>query len=124
MAIVKTFGQAVSKYSLKYNGTNVTNRLTALGSLVEENYETGVSVTYNAVGIAKNVLANLGIPPGHWGYYISFAEEIAKYSVHYGGQTLQIRISAIMSYFVTAYQADPSVLTQIAQAVVGTAPPY
>ena len=124
MGIVKTFGQAVKKYATKYSGANVTARLTELGSLVEENYETGVSVTYNAVGIAKNILANLGVPPGHWGYYIAFAEEVARYSVHYGGQTLQIRISAIMSDFVTAYQADPSVLTQIAQAVVGVAPPY
>jgi len=124
MAIVKNLGQAVNKYQLKYDGTNVTNRLTALGSLVEENYETGVSVTYNAVGIAKNILANLGIPPGHWGYYIAFAEQVARYTVHYGGQTLQLRVSALMSYYVTAYQADPSVLTQIAQAIIGTAPPY
>ena len=120
----RSFGQAVNKYALKYNGTNVTNRLTALGTLVEENYETGISNTYSAVEIVKNLLANLGVPPGIWGMYIAFGEEVAKYSVKYGGATLQIRISALEQFFENSFDANPSILTQIAQAIVGIAPPY
>jgi len=120
----RSFGQAVQKYELKYNGTNVTNRLTALGTLVEENYETGVSNTYSAVQIVKNLLANLGVPPAQWGVYIAFGEKVAKYSVKYGGATLQIRISALEQFFENDFDANPSILTQIAQAITATAPPY
>jgi len=120
----RTFGQAVKKYQLKYSGTNVTNRLTALGTLVEENYETGISNTYSAVGIAKEVLANGGIPVSQWGMYIAFAEELAKYSVKYGGATLQSRVNATAQYFENAYDANPAILTQIAQAVLGVSTPY
>jgi len=120
----RSFGQAVNKYSTKYNGTNVTNRLTALGTLVEENYETGISNTYNAVQIAKTVLANAGVPPAQWGMYISFAEELAKYAVKYGGATLQARVNATAIQWENAYDANPSILTQIAQAVLGVSTPY
>ncbi len=120
----RSFGEAVNKYSLKYNGTNVTNRLTALGTLVEENYETGISNTYNAVQIAKGVLENNGVPPALWGMYIAFAEEIAKYSVKYGGSTLQARVNALAQFFENAFDANPSIMTQIAQAILGVSTPY
>ena len=121
---VRSFGQAVNKYALKYDGTNFTNRLTALGTLVEENYETGISNTYDAVGIVKNILANNGVPPGQWAPYIAFGEEVSKYAIKYGGITLQTRVSALMTFFENAQGANPSILTQIAQSIIGVAPPY
>jgi len=120
----RSFSGAVAKYELKYDGTNFTNRLTALGNLVEQNYEEGISNTYDAVNIAKGVLADLGVPPGQWAVYIAFAEKLAKYSVKYGGATLQIRVNALAQYFENAYDANPSVLTQITQAVLGISTPY
>jgi len=124
MPIVKRLGDMRTKYELKYDGTNVTNRLTAVKSIMDARYETAVSAIYNAVEVARNILSEEGVPTGQWAPYIAFAEMVAKAMFSHSGLTLQKEVSGIKSYFVTAYKCDAKVLDRIIEALIGAVPPY
>jgi len=124
MPIVKRLQDMHEKYYLKYDGTNVTTTLTAVKSIMGARYEGAQSVIYNVVETVRGILSDQGVPTGLWATYISFAEILAKLTFSHKGQTLQKEVSGVKNYFVTAYEADPSVLDRIIEAVLGTVPPY
>jgi len=124
MPIVKRLDDMHKKYDLKYDGTNVTNRLNAVKDLMDGRYEAASSVIYNVVETVRDILSDEGVPSGLWAMYISFAERIAKLSFSHKGLTLEKEVSAEKQYFITAYKADPAILDRIIEAVIGMVPPY
>jgi len=124
MPIVKRLSDMHKKYELKYDGTNVTTRLTSVKDLMDSRYEAAVSTIYDVVERVRDVLAEEGVPSGLWAKYLSFAQRIVKLTFSHKGLTLQNEISAEKSYFVTAYNADPAILDRIIEVVIGVVPPY
>ncbi|MCD6487802.1 MAG: hypothetical protein J7K21_01070 [Desulfurococcales archaeon] len=124
MPIVKRLSDMHKKYELKYDGTNVTTRLTSVKDLMDSRYEAAMSTIYDVVERVRDVLAEEGVPSGLWAKYLSFAQRIAKLTFSHKGLTLQNEISAEKSYFVTAYKADPAILDRIIEVVIGVVPPY
>ncbi|MHC1594328.1 MAG: hypothetical protein ACXQT2_03370 [Methanotrichaceae archaeon] len=124
MPIVKRLDDMRRKFETKYDGTNVTNRLTAVKDIMDARYEAATSVIYNVVETVRDILAEEGVPTGLWAKYISFAEIVASLTFSHKGLTLQKEISGVKSYFVTAYKADPAILDRIVEAVIGIVPPY
>ncbi|RLG59003.1 hypothetical protein DRN86_04915 [Candidatus Geothermarchaeota archaeon] len=124
MPIVKRLDDMHKKYELKYDGTNVTNRLTAVEELKNARFEAASSVIYNVVETVRDILSEEGVPTGLWAKYIAFGEIVAKLTFSHKGLTLQKEISGVKSYFQTAYNADPAILDRIVEAVLGVVPPY
>jgi len=124
MGIVKSFKDMHQKYYLKYDGTNVTTRLTAVKDLMDARYEGAVSTIYNVVETVRDILSAEGVPTGLWAKYMSFAQIVAKLTFSHKDLTLQKEIAGVKNYFVTAYKADPAILDRIVEAIIGIVPPY
>jgi len=124
MPIVKRLGDMRAKYEAKYDGTNVTNRLTAVKPIMEARYESATAAIYNAVEVTRNILSEEGVPTGLWAPYIAFAQIVAKTMFSHSGLTLQKEVSGVKSYFVTAQKCDPAILDRIIEALIGAVPPY
>jgi len=124
MPIVKSLADMERKYYTKYDGANVTARLTAVKSIMDARYEGAVSTIYNVVETVRDVLSSEGVPTGQWAMYMSFGQIIAKLTFSHKNLTLQKEIAGVKNYFVTAYKADPAVLDKIVTAILGIVPPY
>jgi len=124
MPIVKRLVDMHRKYELKYDGTNVTNRLTNLKEIMDIRYESAQSIVYEVVETTRNILSEEGVPTGQWATYISFAEQLARLTFSHKGLTLEKEANGLKSYYITAYKADPTILDRILEAVLGAVPPY
>jgi hypothetical protein len=124
MPRVREIGDMISKYTIKYDGANVTAVLTAIKALMESRYEAASSPIFNAVETARRILSDKGVPPAQWGVYLAFAEQVASYQFSHSGLTLQKVLSGIKSYFVTAHGADPTILDSIIAELTGVTPAY
>lgn len=124
MPIVKTLKDMHQKWYVKYDGANVTTRLTAVKALMDARYEGASSVIYDVVERVRDILSEEGVPTGLWATYISFAEMCAKLTFSHKGVTLQKEVGGLKNYFVSAFKADPAILDRIIEAVLGVVPPY
>ncbi len=124
MPIVRTFADAREKYVTKYDGANVTARLTAVGEIKNRRYQAGSSTIYNIVETVRGILESSGVPALAHGMYYAFAQKITKLTFSHSGATLSQMVSGLKAQWVTAYKADPAILDKIILAVLGTVPPY
>jgi len=124
MPIVKRFQDMKAKYEKKYDGANVTTRLTAVKTLMDSRYEGAVSSIYNIVETVRDILSSEGVPTGQWAPYLAFGQILGKLMYSHSNVTLQKEVSGVKSYFVTAHKCDPAILDKIIEAVIGAVPPY
>jgi len=124
MPIVKRLSDMRNKYELKYDGTNVTNRLNAVKDIMDARYEAAQSVIYEVVEAARDVLSEEGVPTGQWATYMAFVQEIASLTFSHKGLTLQKEIAGRKSKYVTARKADPAILDRLIELVIGKVLPY
>jgi len=124
MPIVKSLKDMEQKYYTKYDGANVTTRLTAVKSIMDARYEAAVSTIYNVVETVRDILSSEGVPTGLWATYLSFGQIVAKLTFSHKDLTLQKEIAGVKNYFVTAYNADAAILDKIVTAILGIVPPY
>lgn len=124
MPIVKNLRDMYRKYEAKYSGANVTAVLTVVKPLMEAAYQGATIVMYDVVERTRVLLSNLGIPSTQWGKYISFAEKLAKKTFSFTGATLIVEATALKNEWVTAHGADPRILDDIINLIVGVTPPY
>jgi len=124
MAQTKSFYGMTQKYDIKYDGDNVTTKLTAVKDIMVARYEASSSVIYNAVETARDVLSNEGVPTGQWAPYIAFAEVLAKLTFSHKGATLSKEVAGLKSAYVTMHGCDGTVLDKIIQSILGTLPAY
>jgi len=124
MPLVKSFYAMNEKYDVKFDGDNVTTKLTAVKDIMVARYEAASSVIYNAVETARDVLSNNGVPTGNWAAYLAFAEILAKLTFSHKGATLSKEVAGLKSAFVTMHGCDSSVLDKIIQGILGSLPAY
>lgn len=124
MPIVKSISDMYAKYSVKYDGTNVTTVLTAIKELMDHSFQGGATPIFNIVERTRSLLDSLGIPSTLWGIYISFAEVLQKKAFSFSGETLVLEASALKEEWITAHGADSDVLDQIINLIIGAKPPY
>jgi len=121
---VRKFREMVEKYELKYDGANVTARLTAVVDIKNARYESASSPVVNIVETVRSILESSGVPAGLHGSYYAFAQKLAKLTFSHSGPTLDLLVSGLKSYFVTAHKLDTNILDKIILAVLGAVPPY
>ena len=122
MSRVKRLSDAVRKYAIKYDSRRfMDNRIKSIAS---ENRKFSAEVNSLADEIAKNILASEGVPKETWKMYKEFAREIAKVSLRYSRTALFIAIEAKKVFYVSAYNADSSILDKIVKDIIGQVPPF
>ena len=124
MPVVKRLSDMRKKYELKYDGTNVTNRLTNVKDIMDARYEGAQAIIYQVVEATRDILSEEGVPTGLWATYLSFAQILAKLTFSHKGITLQKEASGVKNYFISSYNADPTILDRILETVLGLVPPY
>jgi len=124
MPIVKRASDMLAKYRAKYSGENVTAALNAVKPIMEARYEAGASVIYDIVERTRALLNSLGVPSTLWGVYLSFAQSLARRAFSFSDATLAKEAAALKAQWVTGYGADASIIDQIINLVIGTAPAY
>lgn len=121
---VRRFREMHEKYVLKYDGTNVTNRLTAVKEIMDARYEAASSTIVNIIETVRGILEDNGVPAGFHGPYYGFAQELVKATFSHSGATLDLWIAGKKQYYITAHGLDPAILDKIVLAVLGAIPPY
>jgi len=120
----KVTAQMYRKYNAKYDGTNVTNAITAVKDIMDMRYQSAISVTFDVVDRVKALLAEKGVPPTQYAVYLSFALALASKTYSHSGNSLAIMASALKAQWKEEHGADPAILDAIIQEVTGLVAPY
>jgi len=112
------------KYSTKYDGTNVTNAVTAVKEIMDMRYQSAISVTFDVVDRIKALLADKGVAPTMYAVYLSFGLALASKTYSHSGNSLALTASALKAQWVEEHGADPAILDAIIQEVTGLVAPY
>ena len=121
---VRRIREMLEKYEAKYDGDNVTTRLTAVKEIMDARYEAGSSPIVNVIETVRDILETNGVPAGLHGPYYAFAQELSKMMFSHSGATLDLLVAGKKQYYVTAHGLDPAILDKIILAVLGAVPPY
>lgn len=114
----------IRKYKTKYDGTNVTNKVTAIKDTVMiPRYEAAISVITPDREVVRQVLEELGVDPGKHGIYYAFGLALSSAKFSHSGAVLAKIAAALKARFV-GLGADPAVIDEITKAIIGTAPYY
>ncbi len=118
MPISHTLEEMINKYTAKMNPTQVGTNYGNARTVAINRYMQGTYEYFASMPKIANVLSNLGVPAGVWGIYYAFVFKLTKYNIKHSGATLNDIVTALQQEFVTL-GADPAVLAQLANMVVG-----
>jgi len=116
--ISHTLEEMVQKYTAKMNPTQAGTRYGNSKTIAVNRYMEGVYPFFALTPRVKNLIENLGVPPALEGIYLAFAYQLEHYARKHTGISLQDVVAALQQEFVTL-GADPGVLSQLANLVVG-----
>ena len=112
------------KYEKKFNATVISTRFTDIRDLALERAQAGLNYVATVRELVRPILDTYGVTGGTRGTYLAFALKLAKHVGRNKGETAKKIANGLKSYFVTAYDLDPSILDEIIQVVCGWVVPY
>ena len=114
----------IRKYEVKFNPTVVSTRFTDVKDLAIERAQEGLITFAGIDDLVRPILDKYGVMGTMKALYLAFARKLYKHVSRTGGEAASKVASGLKSYFVTAYGADPAILDEIINVVVGYAVPY
>jgi len=125
MPFVRKIADRLEKYALKYaDAATMTAKLTAVKGLMDIRYEAGSSPIVNVVDIVRGIIESEGVPTGLHAMYYAFGQVVARLQFSHTGATLNKEIVGLKNMWVSAYNADATILDKIVTALLGAVPPY
>jgi len=124
MPIYKSGLDRFKKYSAKYVPETVSARFTQVKDVALERAQEGLILFEAVQSIVRPVLDKYGIAGPDRGKYIGFANKVLRHLLRAKGESAKRIASGLKSYYVEAYNADPSVLDEIITLVAGWVVPY
>jgi len=118
MPISHTLEEMVQKYTAKMNPTQVGTNYQNAKTLAVNRYMEGTYEYFALTPKVKNVLWQNSVPAGQQVIYFAFAYKLQHYASHQGLGELDDIASALEQEFVTL-GADPTILSQVANLIVG-----
>ncbi len=112
------------KYERKYNPTVIGTRFGDVQTVALERAQEGLLTVGTVRDLVRPVLDTYGITGGVRATYLAFALALARHVVRQKGEAAKKIATALKSYYVSAYDLDPSVLDEIINIIVGWAIPY
>jgi len=112
------------KYSKKYNPSVVGTRFGDVQEVALDRAQEGLILVGTVRDLIRPILDNYGITGGIRATYLAFGLALARHVLRQKGEAAKKIASAIKSYYVSAYDLDPSVCDEIINVIVGWAIPY
>jgi len=112
------------KYTKKYNPTVVSTRFTDVQDVAFDRAQEGLNAIGTVRELVRPILDKYGVTGGNRATYLGFATTLYRHVIRNKGEAGSKVASGLKSYFVTAYDLDPSILDEIIQVVVGWAVAY
>lgn len=124
MVLPRTGSLRYTKWSVKFDPATVSTRFTQVRDLALQLGQEGLTKYAALDDIIAPILDKYGISGNQRIPYRNFARKILRESDRFTGEALVKAVNAAKQYFVLKYGADPAVLDELAQAVVGVTPTY
>ena len=113
----KTGQSRYAKWSAKYDPTIVQARFNAVGPVAQARAQEGIISIANIQELISGVLNMYGVAGPMRATYIAFGEKVWHESQRLTGPALQAVVNGLMSYFETAFGANPTILQAIVDAL-------
>ena len=111
-------GQArYAKWSAKYDPTVVQTRFNEAGPVAQARAQEGIISVANVQELVGGVLDMYGVAGPSRATYIAFGEKVWHESQRLTGPALQSVTNGLISYFETAFGANPTILQAIVNAL-------
>jgi len=107
----------LAKWQAKYDPTTVGNRFAQVQSVAVSRAQEGIVSVANVQSLVGGILDQYGVAGPMRATYISFGEKVWHATQRITGSALANEVNGLMSYFQTAYGANPTILQAIAQAL-------
>jgi len=107
----------LAKWQAKYDPTTIGNRFAQVQSVAVSRAQEGIVSIANVQALVSGVLNMYGIAGPMRATYIAFGEKVWHATQRLTGPALSNEVNGLISYFQTAYGADPNVLKAIANAL-------
>jgi len=119
MANIRTLEGMITKFTDKMNPTRVGDRYQASATIAVNRYQEAMSPFVAIEERTRNILENVPVPAAQQGVYYAFSLKLTKYSLKHSGADLQSIANGLIQEY-GSYGADPAVLTQLANLVLGS----
>jgi len=124
MPLYKTGLDMYKKYEAKFNPDVIGTRFTDIKTLALERMQEGINLVAVARDLVRPILDEYGIGGGMRANYFAFATALLRHVIRQKGAVANKVSSGLKSYFVTAYDLDPSICDEIIQVISGWVIPY
>ena len=106
-----------AKWSVKYDPTVVQTRFNEVSSVAQARAQEGIISVANVQELVGGVLDMYGVAGPSRATYIAFGEKVWHESMRLRGPALQSVTNGLISYFETAFGANPTVLQAVVNAL-------
>jgi hypothetical protein len=117
MPIVRTVSDMVNMFANKTTADRVGARYEDSKPIAQRRYTNNAIPFRVLVEKIRDLLSNLGVPPGKWGVHIAFGEVLQKIAIKTKGAVPTAVLDGLKAVYV-AKGADPAVLDQIVKLVI------
>jgi len=106
-----------AKWSAKYDPTVVQTRFNEVGPVAQARAQEGIISVANVQQLVGGVLDMYGVAGPSRATYIAFGEKVWHESQRLTGPALQSVVNGLISYFETAFGANPTILQAVVNAL-------
>ena len=124
MTLYRTGIQRFKKWSAKYVPDVIGARFTEVKDVAFERAQEGLLDWASIQDIVRPILDKYGITATDRAKYLGFANKLYRIAIRHKGEALKKGAEGLKSYYVTFLNADPAVLDEIINAIVGAVAPY
>ncbi|MEM2832707.1 MAG: hypothetical protein QXT16_08690 [Candidatus Caldarchaeum sp.] len=124
MPLYKTGTEMFRKYSAKFVPETVGARFGQVADIAKSRAQEGLTTVGSVRDLIRPILDNYGIGGGQRATYLAFGTALLRHVLRQKGQTATKTANGLKSYYVTAYDLNPSICDEIIQVVTGWAIPY
>jgi hypothetical protein len=114
----------VAKYTAKFVPETVAARFTQVKDVAIARAQEGLTMWAAIQELIRPILDKYGVAGPMRAVYIGYANKLAKHAFRHAGDAGVKIAEALKAYYVTGFNADPRILTEINQVVIGYAIPY
>jgi hypothetical protein len=125
----RSYSQRFSKWNAKFtsfsNPTVASTILTNVGPVAQQNYQTNVPKFTSVNEQVSSVLSEYGITGPNRAVYQGFSLKVARALNRLGGGPALVNmISGLKAYYVSAFNANPTVLDAVTNIITGSPTGY
>ena len=124
MPLYRTGVDRYAKYEAKYVPDTVGARFGQVKDIALKRAQAGLIEMATVDDLVRPILDKYGITGPARATYLGFAKKLMKHVMRHGGEAGKVFAQGLKAYYVTAMKADPTILDEIINVVIGAAKPY